>query len=332
MNQSLQDQPTWDWKTLWNSPIHGRLKLLWWQLMRDALPTRGKIGMAIPLQARECPICGEEDETSIHLFWECYFAKAIWFGSLWGMRTDQLHCPNWTDWMLWFRDQSHRLRNLSYEEFMTKALCIFQKNWEARNDVIHGKSLSPLLKVINSVNRLHRDHMSKWTLRTEGRVHKRILEEGWWNCCTDVSIQSNCAFGVAVFRDRRDRIEAIYSEKVSATNPTLVEATMLAIAVGVAGENHMGKVTFYCDNEVVISNCSAHCTTNMDLDISGVADRFKNSAQSLQDFKLEKIDRKFNYMAHNSAKWAAMKGATGVLDLGTMDESIFSDFYEWFPN
>ncbi|KAF4380443.1 hypothetical protein F8388_024736 [Cannabis sativa] len=171
--------------------------------------------------------------------------------------------------------------------------------------------------------------MSKWRMRTEVRVNKRITEAGWWNCCTDVSIQSNQAFGVAVFQDHMDRIEAIYAERISATNPTLVEATMLALAAEFARENHMEKVAFYCDNEVAISNFSANCITNRDIDISGVADRFKHSSQSLQDFKLGKIDRKFNYMAHNSAKWAAMNGAIGVLDLGTMDENIFSDFMEW---
>uniref|UniRef100_A0A803QGH5 Reverse transcriptase domain-containing protein n=1 Tax=Cannabis sativa TaxID=3483 RepID=A0A803QGH5_CANSA len=285
MNQSSQAQPNWDWKSLWNSPIHGRLKMLWWQLMRDALPTRGNLGMVISLQTRESPICGEGEETTLHLFWECYFAKAVWFGSLWGIRTDHLHCLN-----------------------------------------------CPLREIINSVNRLHKDHLSKWRIRTEVRENTRIPEAGWWNCCTDVSIQSNQAYGVAVFRDHMDRIEAIYSERISATNPTLVEATMLALAAEFARANHMEKVTFYCDNEVAISNCSANCTTNRDIDISGVADRFKQAAQSLQDCKLGKIDRKFNFMTHNSAKWAAMNGATGVLELGTMDVNIFSDFMEWSPD
>uniref|UniRef100_A0A803QHL3 Reverse transcriptase domain-containing protein n=1 Tax=Cannabis sativa TaxID=3483 RepID=A0A803QHL3_CANSA len=292
------DQSNWDWKILWNSPTHGMLKMLWWQLMRDALPTREKIGMAISLQTRGCPICEEGEETTLHLFWECYFAKEIWFGSLWGMRADHLHYLNWTDWMSWFHDQMHRQQNLSFDEFMLGALCIFQVIWEARNEVVHGTRLRPIMEVINSVNRLYKDHLSRWKPNAKERVNKRTTKLGWWNCCTNVSIQTNQSFEAAVFRVYMDRIVAIYSERFSATDPTLVEATILASATEFARANFKGKVAFYCDNEVVVSNCSNTCNTNRNIDIMGVADRFKSAVRSLDEFKLKKIDRNCNYMAH----------------------------------
>ncbi|KAF4364041.1 hypothetical protein F8388_011833 [Cannabis sativa] len=208
---------------------------------------------------------------------------------------------------------------------MGGALCIFKVIWEARNEVVHGTRLRPIMEVINSVNRLYNDHLSRWKSNANKRVNKRITEVGWWNCCTDVSIQPNQSFGAAVFRDHMDRIVAIYSERFSTTNPTLAEATILASAAEFARVNLKGKVVFYCDNKVVVANCSNICNTNQNIDIKGVADRFKSTVRLLDDFKLRKIDRNCNFMAHNSAKWAASVSALGVLDLGTMDANIFSN-------
>ncbi|KAF4364040.1 hypothetical protein F8388_011832 [Cannabis sativa] len=215
---------------------------------------------------------------------------------------------------------------------MGGALCIFKVIWEARNEVVHGTRLRPIMEVINSVNRLYNDHLSRWKSNANKRVNKRITEVGWWNCCTDVSIQPNQSFGAAVFRDHMDRIVAIYSERFSTTNPTLAEATILASAAEFARVNLKGKVVFYCDNKVVVANCSNICNTNQNIDIKGVADRFKSTVRLLDDFKLRKIDRNCNFMAHNSAKWAASVSALGVLDLGTMDANIFSNVREWSPD
>ncbi|KAF4388120.1 hypothetical protein F8388_014803 [Cannabis sativa] len=286
--------------------------------MRDVLPTRLKIGIAIPLQSYMCPICETGEESTLHLFWECHYASAIWFGSMWGVRTDQLHCTNWTNWMAWFLDKNHRPQILSFDEFMTGALCIFKVIWEARNEVIHGSRIRPILEAINSVNRQYNDHRSSWKPKVGKNVHKRITEAGWWSCCADVSIQQNHSIGAAVFRDHLDRIMSIYSERFSATDPTLAEASMLATAAEYAMVNLKGKIVFYCDNDVVVANCSATCNSNQVLDIKGVAQRFNNS-------KLRKIDRNFNFLAHNSVKWAAAVNVTGVLDLGFMEANIFSD-------
>ncbi|KAF4357874.1 hypothetical protein F8388_026464 [Cannabis sativa] len=204
--------------------------------------------------------------------------------------------------------------------------------WEARNEVIHGSRIRPIWEAINSVNRQYNDHRSTWKPKVGKNVHKRITEAGWWSCCTDVSIQQNYSIEAAVFRDHLDRIMSIYSERFPATDPTLAEASMLATAAEYAMVNLKGKIVFYCDNDVVVANCSATCNSNQVLDIKGMAQRFNSAARILEDSKLRKIDRNFNFLAHNSAKWAAAVHVTGVLDLGSMEANIFSDDREWVPD
>ncbi|KAF4396937.1 hypothetical protein F8388_004905 [Cannabis sativa] len=83
------------WKLIWTSKIHPRLKLIWWQLERDAFPTRGKISKFMDLTDVCCPVCGEEEETIFHLLWKCNLAKAIWFNSPMGLRAELVDVNSW---------------------------------------------------------------------------------------------------------------------------------------------------------------------------------------------------------------------------------------------
>ncbi|KAF4392131.1 hypothetical protein F8388_004460 [Cannabis sativa] len=209
------NHPIWQWKVLWNTPIHARLKLLGWQILSNALPTREKLALAFPILSNHCPICDEGVESSLHLFWECSFAKALWFGSLWGIRTDSI--------------QTH-------------------------NNVVHGST----------------------------------------------------SYRAAVFRDCKDHIHAIFSTRFGATNPALFEAQMMVCATDFAAKNQFRRVIFFCDNEVVVTSFnnlhSELCLTMLE----GALLRFRSDVLSLESSKLMKINRKQNFMAHNSAKWARM--------------------------
>lgn len=57
------------------SKIHDMFKMLLWRVAVNILPT--------------CPLRGVTDETPLHLFVQCQFAKAIWFSNNWGIRLDQ---------------------------------------------------------------------------------------------------------------------------------------------------------------------------------------------------------------------------------------------------
>ncbi|KAF4357231.1 hypothetical protein F8388_017443 [Cannabis sativa] len=183
-----------------------------------------------------------------------------------------------------------------------------------------------------AIHRSYNDHLSSWNPKHEKKSHIRMPEPGWWSCCTDVSIQPNQSFGAAVFRDEKDRIVTIFIERFSATNPLLAEAIIVASAAEYARLHLKGKVAFHCDNEVVVASCSTNSISNQFIDIKAAVYRFMKSVKQLEDFRIRKIDRNYNFLAHNSAKWAAAEGVTGTLDLGVMDENVFSDVNEWNPD
>jgi len=69
--------------------IQPRVKTFAWRLLRLALGTASRVHKKIPSVHEACSRCGNiEDEK--HLFFECSFARAVWFASSIGLRVDAL--------------------------------------------------------------------------------------------------------------------------------------------------------------------------------------------------------------------------------------------------
>lgn len=76
------------WKSLWKSKVHERLKIFGWKVLANALPTRELLGRRLGLIDTSCLVCGNEMESSFHLFKECPRVRVIAFASRWGGRID----------------------------------------------------------------------------------------------------------------------------------------------------------------------------------------------------------------------------------------------------
>lgn len=72
------------WAKLWKLEIHDMLKMFLWRLMAGVLPTREILAERIGIRDRSCVICGEEIETSFHLFKDCQGIRVLAFASKWG--------------------------------------------------------------------------------------------------------------------------------------------------------------------------------------------------------------------------------------------------------
>uniref|UniRef100_A0A803Q1I4 RNase H type-1 domain-containing protein n=1 Tax=Cannabis sativa TaxID=3483 RepID=A0A803Q1I4_CANSA len=62
-----------------------------------------------------------------------------------------------------------------------------------------------------------------------------------------------------------------------------------------------------------------------------VKSRFQKSCSNLNEWGINHISRKCNYLAHNIAKWAAFKNVEGSLKPSELDGSVMEDLVEWDP-
>lgn len=52
-----------------------------WQIASNLLPTKDQINRFAINSDLKCPLCNFEIETALHLFTQCHFARAIWYGN-----------------------------------------------------------------------------------------------------------------------------------------------------------------------------------------------------------------------------------------------------------
>ena len=64
-------------KDIWMGSISPKLKLFMWTILQNALPLGENLKRRSLLANTKCPRCDEE-ETAMHLFFECDFAKKVW--------------------------------------------------------------------------------------------------------------------------------------------------------------------------------------------------------------------------------------------------------------
>uniref|UniRef100_A0A803P5R9 Reverse transcriptase domain-containing protein n=1 Tax=Cannabis sativa TaxID=3483 RepID=A0A803P5R9_CANSA len=141
------------WRSLWGARIHNRLKMFWWKILSNSLLTRVRLGMVFNMDTVLCPLCNMHDEHSIHLLWSCEFARALWFGCMWQVRTDSLTASSWDKWLTRFSDENNRPNRMHLHLFLGGAAAIFEEIWRIRNKFTHDHIQDPLPVAINRINR-----------------------------------------------------------------------------------------------------------------------------------------------------------------------------------
>ena len=113
-----------------------------------------------------CAFCNNAEETSSHLFFECSFARGIWFGSPLGAKITSL--TNLTgkqilEWLL--KEHSQTQNNCGLFSLVG---CILQAIWKARNDYIFRGSTPNPIAVVNQAVSLNAE-LEQVQIRVQNR-------------------------------------------------------------------------------------------------------------------------------------------------------------------
>ncbi|KAF7801558.1 reverse transcriptase [Senna tora] len=68
------------WKSLWTAKVAPKIKAFMWRLCNNVIPTATNIHKRLKHRSPSCFICGAEEETAAHVFLECPWVHAVWFG------------------------------------------------------------------------------------------------------------------------------------------------------------------------------------------------------------------------------------------------------------
>jgi hypothetical protein len=70
------------WKAIWSLEVPNSMKLFMWKACNDLLPTKANLFHRRVVEAKSCPCCTIEDETTLHALWSCPAARDVWGGHL----------------------------------------------------------------------------------------------------------------------------------------------------------------------------------------------------------------------------------------------------------
>lgn len=66
------------WNRLWKLPIPSKVRTFVWRASSNILPTRANlVRWKVPIDLK-CAICGTNDDTVIHMLWQCPLACNVW--------------------------------------------------------------------------------------------------------------------------------------------------------------------------------------------------------------------------------------------------------------
>ncbi|XP_074289594.1 uncharacterized protein LOC141614747 [Silene latifolia] len=236
------------WNSIWKVDVWPRIKVFFWQLCRDALPTNANIAHRLKSRSELCPICEYRPETSLHSVMGCGGMGRVWEGL--GLELEEVgrveRVREWVEAVWKILDERQRVI------FMVGCWA----KWEARNKLVfEGRSVRN-----DSIIRRVRDVVDEiWGTREECIKERGTAEkEGGWvrpdKGMVKINIDAGVIEGVGtgwgvVCRDENGEVMWGYTEQgLGEMEPSEAEAE--AILSGVKEALKRG-----CKRAVVESDC-----------------------------------------------------------------------------
>lgn len=136
--------------------------MLLWRIAADCLLTKGRISRCIEMLDNSCPLCNEEVESTIHLLTTCHLSKALWYGSQWGIKTDEINFQSPDQFISLLLNRPQNVSNK--EELALFGAILFLKFWQARIRKVFER-VEPCFESTNSMlARTMSEHSSKISL------------------------------------------------------------------------------------------------------------------------------------------------------------------------
>ncbi|CAN6699322.1 unnamed protein product [Malus baccata var. baccata] len=88
------------WNLVWSLPVPAKIRLFFWMSLHRGIATQDTLFQRRVSLSPICPICKCQVETIEHIFLQCLWVTAIWFGGALNYRIDVDFNSSWADWLL----------------------------------------------------------------------------------------------------------------------------------------------------------------------------------------------------------------------------------------
>jgi len=126
------------WSEIWNLKVPPKVKVFWWRVLHEFLPTRLVLHRKYIEPIANCEACGADSESIRHVLVECLVAKSFWEQTkrMTGVKLPPLHPASWAYDLI--------IGKVISEQAQTIILIGMYALWMQRNRNRHGEQIWPM--------------------------------------------------------------------------------------------------------------------------------------------------------------------------------------------
>ena len=194
------------WSSLWKLEVPPKIRVFWWRVLNNSLPSKSELKRRHVARESHCEMCGGEDESLFHIFFDCPFAKRFWreVKRIMGVNVPDLHPASWASDIL----HPGVCPTSTVATVISGAWAL----WTGRNARRYGRKVWEPGAAARFISSLMEDLISlKQPATPKAQVLKAKWERpepNWFKVNTDASFdQSSCTSSVGiVIRDHSGRV------------------------------------------------------------------------------------------------------------------------------
>ncbi|XP_057459002.1 uncharacterized protein LOC130749647 [Lotus japonicus] len=273
-----------------------------------------------------CPVCQVEEETTIHTFLECSWARAVWFGSPLHLAPAIQANISFSEWLqdLFLRldqdpDPSHATMQISLVEQ------ILWHIWKTRNNAcFHNKKPDPAWTIGEALRALGEDvkeclppalstsqEQPREPARGRNQIPKRWCRPppNFVKCNVDAAFPKSIAQGATgiIVRDGGGLLITGRASRIHTTSPLVVEALAFREAISFMANTGYPKVVIESDCSELVKACKGEIKVGT---IKGIVEDIIEIRQRFQYCAFTWTPREGNLVAHLAAK-SCLEGNLG---------------------
>ena len=297
------------WKFIWRLKVPNKIRNFTWRACWNILPTKANLFRWKITTDNICEVCGNFEETTTHVLWNCHRAKEVWKEI--SLDTDKVmnRCSEFLD-LLWYA------RNVKQwpEEDIGLMVITAWGIWTNRNEVRHRKSRKPTSVLAWWTKEYLESYVvanhSTWPYKDLVEATWQPPKPSWYKADMDGAVfsQQKEAGVRIVMKDHHGAMVAALSKKIKALLGAIeLESKAMEEAINFAWDMGIRDCLFESDSLSVV-NAMLRLTNPP----SSIANNIVGSLSQLykfRDVKFGHVVRSGNKAAHTLAQFA--KGVSG---------------------
>ncbi|KAF8376995.1 hypothetical protein HHK36_030367 [Tetracentron sinense] len=318
--------PSIVWKYIRTLPLSAKIQNFIWRIFKNSVAVKENLVAKMIPNDRFCPICLKEGETINHVLFDCEFARAVWFATPYGVRTDEggdspMH-ERWKAWLANNQSKEDQVLKITASAVLAWSL------WKNRNSTIFQDSCKfpslvarQAMGLVEEAFTVGGPAQGRLTPQIQQQFVRWISPDGQWvkiNCDGSANtVDESMGIG-AIARNSKGTILSGFTQGVKNGNAMIAEATAIKSAVELTirfGWNH----TMIESDALVLVNCLKHNQDPPHWDIMAIMADIKALAIKIPHLRFTYVSRMANSFAHKLAAFGQFSGASNDLEAQTLN-------------